>query len=72
MADFIFERDGTVMICLRVPRGLWNGWEYRHQHYGKAIHTLRESVIEIMSSRHLEHYAEDQGDPFFAVEPRGT
>lgn len=72
MADFIFDRDGMTVIVLRVPRSLWDRWEYRHQHYGKAIHALRESCLEIMAARHLEHYKADQSDPFFGSEPRGA
>lgn len=64
MAEFIFERESTTVIVLRVPTRLWNQWEYRHQHYGKAIHALRQSCIELMSVRQLAHYRPDQVDPF--------
>jgi len=67
MADFILDRDDLTVIVLRVPRRLWDRWEYRHQHYGKAIHALRESCVEIMAARSLDHYR-DAGDPFYQGE----
>jgi hypothetical protein len=70
MADFIFERDHTVVIVLRVPRALWDRWEYRHQHFGKAIHALRESAIEIMGAGASRAAHVDRGDPFY--KPRGV
>ena len=37
MSDFTVERHHMVAITLRVPAAIWNAWEYRRQHYGKAI-----------------------------------
>lgn len=65
VADFVFERDDTTVIVLRVPRRLWDRWESRHQHYGKAIYSLRESVLEVLAVKSLRPSSEDQGDPFW-------
>jgi len=65
MAEFIFERGDTVVIVLRVPRSLWDRWEYRHTHFGRAIHALRESAIEIMGAGASRAADVDRGDPFF-------
>lgn len=58
-----------AVIVLRVPRRLWDQWEYRHQHFGKAVHALRESAIEIMGARTPAPYRDVQ-DPFY-VSPDG-
>lgn len=65
MAEFIYERDATTVIVLRVPRRLWDQWEFRHGHYGKAIHAARESLVELMAAKQVSQYGTDQGDPFF-------
>lgn len=65
MAEFIYDRDATTVIVLRVPRRLWDQWEFRHGHYGKAIHALRESAIELMAAKSLNQYGSDHVDPFY-------
>jgi hypothetical protein len=64
MAEFIYDRDDVTVICLRVPRGLWDRWEYRHDHFGKAVHALRESCIDIMAARSAAPAYVDMPDPF--------
>lgn len=66
MAEFVYDRDDTTVVVLRVPRRLWDRWEYRHQHYGKAIHALRESAVEIMAAGTLRRHDPDRPDPFYA------
>jgi len=63
----VYQRmpDDTVVISFRVPRRLWDRWEYRHQHFGKAIHALRESAIDIMAAGVLRTHNPDAPDPFF-------
>jgi hypothetical protein len=65
MADFTYERGGTVLICLRVPRDLWDRWEYRHQHFGQAIHVLRDSVVQTLAINVARRDWLDQPDPFY-------
>lgn len=67
VADFSYERDELTVVVLRVPRILWDRWEYRHKHYGKAIHALRQHCIEVMAIKGLRSSEEwvDRGDPFF-------
>jgi hypothetical protein len=67
VAEFVYQREGAdhVVVVLRVPKVVWDRWEFRHKHFGKAIHALRESCVEIMSTKHLSHYDRDQADPFF-------
>lgn len=66
MADFIGDRGDSVLIAMRIPRDLWNRYEYRHKHYGKAIHTLKEAVCDLLAAHSLSpsHYV-DKGDPFY-------
>lgn len=73
MADYIFDREVTTLIVIRVPKRLWDRWEYRHKHYGKAIHAIRESVIQIMAAGVVKSWSShtDNGDPFYTLEPRG-
>lgn len=71
MAEFIYDRESMTVVVLRVPKSVWDRWEYKHQHYGKAIHALRESCIEIMAAKVVGDYRADQVDPFFHLEPRG-
>lgn len=66
MADFVYDRDEMTVITLRVPRRLWMKWEFRHGHYGKAIHAARESLIDVISAKMLRTSYNDQGDPFYA------
>jgi len=63
MSDFTVERPQLVAITLRVPVSVWNAWEFRHGHYGKAIHALRENCVEIMGARGAAPYV-DRPDPF--------
>lgn len=65
MADFIFDRDQTTVVVLRLPKGLWDRWESRHQHYGKAIHALRETVTETLAVHSARGSFRDGGDPFW-------
>jgi hypothetical protein len=65
VAEFVYDRDEVTVIVLRVPRNVWDRWEFRHGHYGKAIHALRESCVEIMAAKSIGHYDRDQADPFF-------
>jgi len=67
MAEFVYHREGAdyVVVVLRVPKSLWDRWEFRHKHFGKAIHALRESCIQILAEKHASHYEQDQLDPFF-------
>lgn len=64
MAEFIYTRENVAVVVLRVPQSVWDRWEYRHKHYGKAIHALRESAIEIMTAGSVGYYSPDQVDPF--------
>lgn len=67
MAEWVYSRDGerVVYITLRVPRSLWDQWEYRHAHFGKAIYALRESCIDIMAAQSARLHGPIQPDPFF-------
>lgn len=66
MADFIADRGDSVLIAMRVPRDLWNRYEYRHKHYGKAIATLRNVVTDILATHSLTpSLYVDKGDPFY-------
>jgi hypothetical protein len=64
MSDFVYDRDQLTVITLRVPRRVWDHWEYRHRDFGKAIHALRENCIEIMGARTPAPYR-DVPDPFY-------
>lgn len=69
MAEFIYTRDDqpdVVRIVITVPRRLWDRWESRHQHFGKAIHSLRHSVIEVLAVHALHGTSTDKGDPFWS------
>lgn len=69
MADFIYQREGapeSVFIVLRVPRLLWDRWEYRHKHFGAALFALRSTVVELMAIRGLREDLTDRGDPFWS------
>lgn len=67
VAEFIYDRDQLTIIVLRVPRDLWQRWEFRHRDFGVAIHALREHCIEVMSVKVLTSSADwqDKGDPFY-------
>jgi len=66
VAEFVYDRDDLTVVVLRLPRHLWDAWEYRHGHYGKAIHALRESVMETMAHRMLvKGNWSDLPDPFY-------
>jgi hypothetical protein len=66
MAEFLFDRDDVTVITLRVPKRLWDSWEYRHKHFGQAIHALREHCVEVMAHRLLVQGSwKDLPDPFF-------
>lgn len=68
MTEFTIERHETVTVCLKLPRRIWDSWEYRHQHYGKAVHAARESLVELMAHRALAASPyEDKGDPFYQM-----
>lgn len=64
MAEFIYNRDDTTVIVLRVPKELWRTWEWRHAHFGRAVHALRESCIDIMAARSASPAYVDMPDPF--------
>jgi len=67
MADFIADRgDDTVLIAVRIPKQLWDTFEYRHPHYGKAIFAIRETVTELLAAHCIHRVPyEDKGDPFY-------
>ena len=66
MADFIADRADSVLIAVRVPKHLWDHFEYRHPHFGVAIHDLRETVVALLAAHCLSRPRwEDKGDPFF-------
>lgn len=66
MADFIAERGDTVLIAVRVPKHLWDTFEYRHVHYGKAIANIRDTLTDLLAAHCLTRVRyEDKGDPFF-------
>lgn len=66
MAEFVFERGRMTVITLRVPSNVWDAWEYRHNDFGKAVHALRESAIEIMSAGSVRlEPGPIRDDPFF-------
>lgn len=67
MAEFVYRREGSehVHIVLRVPRRLWDRWESQHAHFGKAIHAVRESVIDLIAIRAARASVRDGGDPFW-------
>lgn len=67
-SEFVFERDELAVVVLRVPRRVWDQWEYRHQHFGKAVHALRESAIEIMAAGAGRASYIDTADPFYRDE----
>lgn len=68
MADFIATRgDDTVLIAVRVPKHLWDHFEYRHKHFGVAIHQIRETMVDLLSAYCISRWSfEDKADPFFA------
>lgn len=68
MAEYVYERDGIAVVVLRVPRQVWDQWEYRHQHFGKAVHALRETAIEVMAAGSVRDSFVDIPDPFFRDE----
>lgn len=51
MAEFIFDRGELTVVVLRIPRRLWDRWEYQHRDFGQAVHAARESLIEIIAGR---------------------
>lgn len=65
VSEFVYDREDVTVIVLRVPRAVWDRWEFRHGHYGKAIHALRESCVEIMAAKAISTFDRDHGDPFF-------
>lgn len=65
MAEFVYDRHGTKVIVLRVPKRLWDQWESRHNHFGRAVHALRESCIDIMAARHSSGPEPLAPDPFW-------
>jgi len=71
MADYLADRDdGTILIAVRVPRDLWDRYEYRHKHFGKAIHHLKLVIIDVLAARTVSLWdSEDKGDPFYRGQP---
>jgi hypothetical protein len=68
MADFIYRSESApdhVHIVIRVPRRLWDKYEGQHAHFGRAIHAIRESVVELLTIRAARNSIRDGGDPFF-------
>jgi hypothetical protein len=67
VAEFVYEREGDqyVMVVLRVPKRLWDRYEYRHGHFGKAIYNLRETMTEWMAGHVSTRHYDDTPDPFF-------
>lgn len=66
MADFVADRGDTVLIAVRVPRDLWDRYEYRHRHFGKAISQLKLVIIDLLAAHSLSSVSyEDKGDPFY-------
>lgn len=69
MADFIYVREDKpdhVHIVIKVPKLLWDRWEYRHRHFGAAIHALRASVVELLAIKGLAtDLSADHRDPFW-------
>jgi len=69
MSNFTYERQELTVIVLRVPTRLWDRFEYRHQHYGRAISFLRQHCIEVMGERSSSSIYMDAPDPFFRGQP---
>ena len=69
VADFIADRGDTVLIALRVPKDLWDRYEYKHQHYGKAISQLKYVVCDLLAAHSISTLMSqpyvDRGDPFY-------
>jgi len=65
MAEFIFDRDELTVIVIRIPRRLWDKWEGQHAHFGLAIQSVREGVIDLIAARVMHSQWEDKPDPFF-------
>lgn len=65
MSDLIYNRESTTVIVLRVPKRLWDQWESKHPHFGKAVYALRESCIDIMAARHSSGPEPLAPDPFW-------
>lgn len=65
MSEFIYDRDDTTVIVLRVPRRLWDRYESSHKHFGEAIYAVRENVVAIISNRVANRSYRDTGDPFW-------
>lgn len=67
MAEYVYKRENSdfAVVVLRVPKALWDRWEYRHRHFGKAVHSLRESCIEIMAQGSMSQPYSDVPDPFY-------
>jgi len=65
MADFIFERDQMTVIVIRIPRRLWDRFEANHAHFGLAIQSVREGVVDLLAARVMHTGWVDQGDPFW-------
>lgn len=67
MADYIGDReDGTVLIAMRVPKSLWDRYEYRHKHFGKAIFNLKLVLTDLLAAHVITSSSyEDKGDPFY-------
>lgn len=64
MSEFVYRRGPLTVLVLRVPTNVWDHWEYRHQHFGKAVHAIRENCIEIMAAKTSAGYV-DAPDPFY-------
>jgi hypothetical protein len=66
MVEHVYHRVGAhyVVVQLRVPRLLWDRWEFRHRHFGKALHALRETCIEVMAAGPVRDSYIDAPDPF--------
>lgn len=67
---WVYEKESSqdVFVTLRVPKDLWDQWEYRHKHFGAAIHRLRLTVVDLLASRCLTQ-REDRPDPFYRGHP---
>lgn len=67
---WVYEREGSrdVFVTLRLPKDLWDRWEYRHKHFGAAIYQLRLTVVDLLASRSLLQ-RDDRPDPFYRGHP---
>lgn len=74
MSEGIYHRVGTAeltTVYLRIPTVLWDRYEARHRHFGEAIHSLRETVTQLLAYGALSYDQSeyvDRGDPFYTVE----